>query len=415
MFKKAAALGLSLALMAAPVLAHEGDVPKGIPHLDHVFVIMMENHAYAQIVGNPSAPFTNKYMKSANAATNYFAVAHPSLTNYLEVVGGSNFGILNDNSPDWHNSNCVTNLSSGVTDYDNNSNPICPIWGTGTDAATPTFDFTNETTPPSINEVTNIDGVESIPAATNISGKTIADQLDEKGMSWKSYQESLPTAGADGVNNSDGFFSNLISIASLLPKETQTLINLYAVKHDPFAYFLNVEQGNDSDSNLKNIVGFEGKSGLFEDLESGHVPNYSFIAPNQCNDQHGRGNAGPVCDFDPSSLGTQVGLNPALIYQGDLTIRNLVKAIHGSPAWKDGNNAIVLLWDENDYSATPNVNQVLLVVDTNHGEHGLQSAHKYTHFSLLKSIEAGFGLPCLNHACDDNVNVMSDLFGHDHD
>jgi hypothetical protein len=415
MFKKAAALGLSLALMAAPVLAHEGDVPKGVPHLDHVFVIMMENHAYAQIVGNPSAPFTNKYMKSANAATNYFAVAHPSLTNYLEVVGGSNFGILNDNSPDWHNSNCATNLASGVTDYDNNSNPVCPIWGTGTDAATPTFDFTNETTPPSINEVTNIDGIDSIPAATNISGKTIADQLDEKGMSWKSYQESLPAAGADGVNNSDGFFSNLISITSLLPKETQTLIALYAVKHDPFAYFLNVEQGSDSDSNLKNIVGFEGKSGLFEDLESGHVPNYSFIAPNQCNDQHGRGNAGPVCDFDPSSLGTQVGLNPALIYQGDLTIRNLVKAIHASPAWKDGNNAIVLLWDENDYSATPNVNQVLLVVDTNHGEHGLQSDRKYTHFSLLKSIEAGFSLPCLNHACDDNVKVMSDLFGHDHD
>src|SRR4029077_6356201 len=410
-----AILSLLAAAFTTTLFAAEGPVPKGVPHLDHVFVIMMENHGYGQIVGNPNAPFINQYAKSANAASNYFAVAHPSLTNYLEVVGGSNFGILNDNSPDWHNSNCVTNLSSGVTDYDNNSNPVCPIWGTGTDAATPTFDFTNETTPPSINEVTNIDGVESIPAATNISGKTIADQLDEKGMSWKSYQESLPTAGADGVNNSDGFFSHLISIASLLPKETQTLINLYAVKHDPFAYFLNVEQGNDSDSSLKNIVGCEGKSGLFEDLESGHVPNYSFIAPNQCNDQHGRGNAGPVCDFDPSSLGTQVGLNPALTYQGDLTIRILVKAIHGSPAWKDGNNAIVLLWDENDYSATPNVNQVLLVVDTNYGEHGLKSAQKYTHFSLLKSIEAGFGLPCLNHACDDNVNVMSDLFGHDHD
>ena len=40
----------------------EGDVPSGIPHLDHVFVIMMENHAYSQIVGNPSAPFMNKYM-----------------------------------------------------------------------------------------------------------------------------------------------------------------------------------------------------------------------------------------------------------------------------------------------------------------------------------------------------------------
>jgi hypothetical protein len=415
MFKKAAALGLSLALLAAPMFANEGDVPKGIPHLNHVFVIMMENHAYGQIVGNPSSPFTNKYMHSANAANNYFAVAHPSLTNYLEVVGGSNFGILNDNSPDWHNTNCVTNLASGITDFDNNSNGVCPIWGTGTDAATPVFDFTNETTPPSINEVTNIDGVESIPAAKNISGKTIGDQLDEHGMSWKSYQESLPAGGADGVNNSDGFFSNLISITSVLPSEKQTLINLYAVKHNPFAYFLNVQQGADSDNSLKNMVGFEGKGGLFEDLESGHVPNYSFIAPNQCNDQHGRGNAGPVCDFDPSTLGAQVGLNPALIYQGDLTIRNLVKAIHASPAWEDGKNAIVLLWDENDYSATPNVNQVLLVVDTNYGVHGVQSSRRYTHFSLLRSIEGGFGLPCLNHACDAGTKTMRDLFAKDHD
>jgi len=415
MFKKAAALGLAFALLSSPMFANEGDVPKGVPHLDHVFVIMMENHAYGQIVGNPSAPFANSYMKSANAANNYFAVAHPSLTNYLEVVGGSNFGVLNDNSPDWHNSNCVTNLASKIIDYDNNANPVCPIWGTGTDAATPTFDFTNETTPPSINEVTNIDGIESIPAAANTSGKTIADQLVERGMSWKSYQESLPSAGADGVNNADGFFSNLIPVTSLLPNEAQTLINLYAVKHNPFAYFLSVEQGADPKNSLSNMAGFEGSHGLFEDLASGQVPNYAFIAPNQCNDQHGRGNAGPLCESDPSSLGTQVGLNPALIYQGDLTIRNLVKAIHASPVWQDGHNAIVVLWDENDYSATPNVNQVLLIVDTNYGAHRLQSAQRYTHFSLLKSIEAGFGLPCLNHACDENVKVMGDLFGHSHE
>jgi hypothetical protein len=82
---------------------------------------------------------------------------------------------------------------------------------------------------------------------------------------------------------------------------------------------------------LKNIVGFQGARGLFDDLESGHVPNLAFISPNQCNDQHGRGNAGPVCDSDPHDNGTQVGLNPALIYQGDLTLRTIIKAIHESP------------------------------------------------------------------------------------
>src|SRR6185312_4585715 len=210
MLRKVATLGMIFAIMAGPLFADEGAVPKGMPHLDHVFVIMMENHAYGQLVGNPDAPFTNRYAKSANASNNYFAVAHPSLTNYLEVVGGSNFGILTDNSPDWHNTNCTTNLASGITATDNPASPnVCPIWGTGTDAAAPVLDLTNETAPPSITSVTNIDGILSIPAAKNTSGKTIGDQLVEAGKDWKSYQESLPRTGADGVNNADGFYSNV--------------------------------------------------------------------------------------------------------------------------------------------------------------------------------------------------------------
>jgi hypothetical protein len=53
---------------------------------------------------------------------------------------------------------------------------------------------------------------------------------------------------------------------------------------------------------------------------------------------------------------------------------------------------------------------VLLIVDTNYGYRGVQSKASYNHFSLLKTIEAGFGLPCLNHACDADIHVMSDLF-----
>ena len=409
--KKIATLGLVFALLAGPMFADEGAVPKGIPQLDHVFMIMMENHAYGQIVDNPNAPFTNKYAKSANTANNYFAVAHPSLTNYLEVVGGSNFGILNDHSPDWHVTTCTTNLDSGITSFDVSSSPnVCPIWGTGTDAATPVFDLTNETSPPSITSVTNIDGIQSIPAAKNIVGKTIGDQLADSGKSWKTYQESLPPAGADLVNNSDSFYSNVNPFTTPLPAEKQTLINLYAVKHNPFVYFRSVQEGLNEDNSLKNVVGFEGSGGLFDDLSAGQVPEFSFIAPNQCNDQHGRGNAGPACDYDPSSTGTQAGLNPGLIYLGDIAIRTLVNAIHASPAWKDGRNAIVVLWDENDYSGTPNTNQVLVIVDTNYGVSGVRSTKPYTHFSLLRTLEAGFGVPCLNHACDAGVSVMSDLF-----
>src|ERR1700758_203339 len=107
MTKKAVVLCL---LMAGSAFAQEGSVPKGVPHLDHVFVIMMENHGYSQIVGNPAAPFANQYAKSANSATNYFAVGHPSSTNYLEIVGGSNFGVRSDNSPNLHDGSCSPNL-----------------------------------------------------------------------------------------------------------------------------------------------------------------------------------------------------------------------------------------------------------------------------------------------------------------
>jgi len=398
--------------------AGEGPVPGGVPHLDHVFLIMMENHGYSQIIHNPNAPFINQLAASANVATDYFAIAHPSLTNYLEVVGGSNFGVLTDNYPDWHNYYCTTNLASGKVATDNPSSPlICPIWGSGTDAATPAVDCSNEVqSPPASACDNNIDGIQSIPAAANTVGLTIADQLADRELSWKSYQESLPLVGADTLNFSDGFFTNTTDFTKILPALkpplTQSgIVALYAAKHNPFVYFQSVQEGYNPGSSLDNTVGFDGPAGLFADLSSGNVPTFSFIAPNQCNDQHGRGNAGPFCNFDPSDDGTQAGLNPALILQGDVTVRKIVTAIKSSKVWGEGRNAIVVVWDENDYSQAPNTNQVLLIVDTNnYGVHGLNSAVPYNHFSLLKSLEGGFGLPCLNHACDSNVNVMSDLF-----
>jgi hypothetical protein len=55
----------------------------------------------------------------------------------------------------------------------------------------------------------------------------------------------------------------------------------------------------------------------------------------------------------------------------------------------------------------PDVNQVLTIVDTNRGTHGEKSNHFYTHFSLIKTLEGAFQLPCLNQACDENVKTMS--------
>jgi phosphatidylinositol-3-phosphatase len=442
MIRKAAILGLLALGLSTLVSAQESRVPQGIPHLDHVFLIMMENHGYYQVIGNPNEPYLNGLIsgKKVNLATNYFAVGHPSLTNYLEIVGGSNFGVRSDNAPNWGSTSCTPNLQSGLVNADNaggnapvpiETGKVCPITGTGTDAATPAVDNWNEVGVNSAGVVVipflaDLDGVKSVSAEPTV-GETIADQLVRAGMSWKSYQESLPLGSVSGVNYSNG------NSTLLAPLTSGSVVQAYAVKHNPFAYFKDVQDGTQRNNSLRNVVGFDGPNGLYADLATGNVPNFAFIAPNQCDDQHGRGNADAFCAFDFGDSdgftnGTQVSLNPGLIQQGDVSIERLVQAIHASPAWHRGLSAIVIVWDENDYSGintTPNglfpavnQNKVVLTVETNRDadDLGVQSPNYYNSFSLLKSLESGFGLPCLNHACDAGVNVMSDLFGgSDHD
>lgn len=45
---------------------------------------------------NPAAPFLNQLAARGALATNYHAVTHPSLPNYLALLGGSTFGIGDD-------------------------------------------------------------------------------------------------------------------------------------------------------------------------------------------------------------------------------------------------------------------------------------------------------------------------------
>ena len=366
--------------------------------------------------------------ESANLATNYFAVAHPSSTNYLEVTGGSNFNDLSDQYPDWHNTACTPNMLSGITNVDvfqasfpSVVGPVCPISGKGgTDAEIPMQDTTNnEGTPP----LTNLDGKLSIAADTTIVGKTIADQLVAAGKTWKSYQEGLPLIGSDGVNVSDGFyniggknsagvsvstdFSTLTTAGN--PTSASDIVYLYAVKNDPFAYFASVQEGKNPNLSLKRVVSFDGQGGLYADLKTGKVPNFAFIAPNQCEDMHGRGNGTAFCAYDADDNGRQTGLNPTLILQGDLAVQRIVTAIKASPVWSSSKSAIVILWDENDYS-TSTINQVVFIVDTNYGPHKIQSSKFYDHYSLTKTLDGAFGLRCLNHACDKGVDVMADLF-----
>ena len=65
-----------------------------------VFTIVMENHSRDEILGNAAAPFINSLaQQGAEAAGYHDSYVHPSEPNYIWMVAGENFGILNDNDP----------------------------------------------------------------------------------------------------------------------------------------------------------------------------------------------------------------------------------------------------------------------------------------------------------------------------
>jgi phospholipase C len=54
----------------------------------HVLIVMLENRAYAQVIGNSAAPFENSLAKSCGVATSMWGATHTSAANYLAVSAG---------------------------------------------------------------------------------------------------------------------------------------------------------------------------------------------------------------------------------------------------------------------------------------------------------------------------------------
>lgn len=86
----------SAAPTAIPVTAPCG--ASGTAQYSHVVVIMLENVGYS-VVGSSSAPYLNRLISACGLATNYLAVSHPSLPNYIALTSGSTQGITDDGEP----------------------------------------------------------------------------------------------------------------------------------------------------------------------------------------------------------------------------------------------------------------------------------------------------------------------------
>ncbi len=91
---------VALPSLAAPLC---GSLAGTHPVVTHVIVIVMENHSYSDLIGPigsqaaGNAPYLNGTLKQrCGLATNYHAISHPSLPNYIALVAGSNGGISSD-------------------------------------------------------------------------------------------------------------------------------------------------------------------------------------------------------------------------------------------------------------------------------------------------------------------------------
>jgi phospholipase C len=141
-----------MAVSAGPMAVSAGTVSSssrsgpslGVPPLKHVFVIMMENTSYDDLLSpsNTNTAFIQQLAANNGLANNYFGVTHVSLPNYIAATSGQTWG--------------------------SNSDDV---------AQAPLFDHQN-----------------------------LVDQLEAAGVSWKAYMEDLPFPGDTVTQTPDGLY-----------------------------------------------------------------------------------------------------------------------------------------------------------------------------------------------------------------
>jgi hypothetical protein len=113
-----AVVAVVLALLVAAVGAVAGVRERAgaatIPVLDHVIVVVFENHSFSQIIGSSSAPYINSLANGGANMTNFHAETHPSEPNYFAMFSGSTQGITDDACPPPGSPYSAANLGAEV-------------------------------------------------------------------------------------------------------------------------------------------------------------------------------------------------------------------------------------------------------------------------------------------------------------
>ena len=330
----------------------------------HVFVIVLENEPFQVTFGEHSpAPYlAHELPKQGSLLTQYFGIGHYSLDNYIAMISGQ--------AP-----NPETQEDCGVfSEFKRDA---------------PGFDANGQ-----------IRGSGCVYPA---DVKTLANQLQDAGYTWKGYMESM---GANPAREASA--CGHVAIGAVDHTNSATATDQYADKHDPFVYFHSII--DDQAHCAAHVVNLDK---LPADLQSlATTPNFSFITPDLCHDGHDA----PCKNGEPGGL-----------ISADKFLREWVPQILASPAFKQDGLLIVTFDEGTDAAACcgetkpagapqpgkfgPGGGRIGAVVVSPFVKAGSVSNVPYNHYSLLRSIEDWFGLPHLGYADQHGLSAFgADVF-----
>jgi len=183
----------------------------------------------------------------------------------------------------------------------------------------------------------------STPRTFPVSTENVVRDLLAAGKTWKSYAEDIPSVGYTSGDT-----------------------GRYAVRHNPLAYFTDVQ--NDA-KQVQNLVPF---TQLAVDLNASSLPDYSFIVPNLCDDAHD-------CALSTADAWLKNNIDPL---------------IHSSQFQTDG--LLVIVFDEADtLDLTSGGGHVAAVVVSPLGKRAYKSIAFYQHQSVLRLMLEGLGVSML--------------------
>lgn len=67
-----------------------------VPAFEHIVFIIFENREFGSVIGSAKAPYFNILAETNTLLTEHYAIMHPSLPNYIGLIGGDTFGITSD-------------------------------------------------------------------------------------------------------------------------------------------------------------------------------------------------------------------------------------------------------------------------------------------------------------------------------